>query len=97
MYTIILVFHVIIAFLLIVVILMQSGQKADIASVFGGSSSQTVFGPRGATTILVKVTAVLATLFIITSVSLYVLSSKAHPTSVLQKSVVATEKSGTKK
>ncbi|MCD6454271.1 MAG: preprotein translocase subunit SecG [Candidatus Aminicenantes bacterium] len=96
MYSVILVFHVIISILLIIAILMQSGQKADIAAVFGGSSSSTVFGPRGATTVLVKITAVLATLFIITSVSLYVLSSKAQPGSVLQKSVVS-EKTDTKK
>ena len=96
MYTVILIFHVIISLLLIIVILMQSGQKADIAAVFGGSSSSTVFGPRGATTVLVKVTAVLAALFIITSVSLYVMSSKVHPSSVFQKSVVS-EKANTKK
>jgi len=96
MYTVILIFHVIISLLLIIIILMQSGQKADIAAVFGGSSSSTVFGPRGATTVLVKVTAVLAALFIITSVSLYVMSSKVHPSSVVQKSVVS-EKANTKK
>ncbi len=88
MYSVILVFHVIISILLIIVILMQSGQNADIAAVFGGSSSSTVFGPRGATTVLAKVTAVLATLFILTSLSLYILSSRAQKASVVEKSVV---------
>jgi len=88
MYSVILVFHVIISILLIIVILMQSGQKADIAAVFGGSSSSTVFGPRGATTVLAKVTGVLATLFILTSLSLYILSSRAQKGSVVEKSVV---------
>ncbi len=88
MYSVILVFHVIISILLIMVILMQSGQKADIAAVFGGASSSSVFGPRGATTVLAKVTAVLATLFVLTSLSLYILSSKAEKASVVEKSVV---------
>ncbi len=88
MYSVILVFHVIISVLLIIVILMQSGQKADIAAVFGGASSSSVFGPRGATTVLAKATAVLATLFVLTSLSLYILSSKAGKASVVEKSVV---------
>ncbi len=92
MYSFLIVIHVIVALLLIIVILIQSGQKTDIASVFGGSGTQTVFGPRGAATILTKVTAVLATIFILTSISLYIISSKRGKASVIEKVPVQGEK-----
>ena len=39
--------HVLISFFLILVVLLQQGQGADL-SVFGGGSTQTAFGARGA-------------------------------------------------
>ena len=44
--------YVIICFFLILVVLLQQGKGADIAGAFGGGSSQTAFGARGATTFL---------------------------------------------
>ena len=40
--------HVSVCLVLIIVILLQSGEAADLAGAFGGSGSQTAFGPRGA-------------------------------------------------
>jgi len=48
--------YVIICFFLILVVLLQQGKGADIAGAFGGGSSQTAFGARGATTFLHKLT-----------------------------------------
>ena len=48
--------HVVICGLLIVVIMLQSGEAADLAGAFGGAGSQTAFGPRGAATFLSKAT-----------------------------------------
>jgi preprotein translocase subunit SecG len=49
MLTIILtVFHIIVSVFLILVILLQTGKGADIGSMFGGGSSNTVFGSSGA-------------------------------------------------
>ena len=87
MYSLLLFVHVVVSILLIIVILIQSGQKTDIASVFGGSGTQAVFGPRGAATILTKVTAVLATIFILTSIALYIISSNRGKASVIEKSL----------
>ncbi len=68
--------HVIICFVLIVAVLLQSGKAADLAGAFGGVGSQTAFGPRGSATILSKVTTICAILFMFTSLGLWVLSAK---------------------
>ena len=68
--------HIIICFVLIVAVLLQSGKSADLAGAFGGAGSQTVFGPRGAATILSKITTVCAILFMLTSMGLWILSAK---------------------
>ncbi len=68
--------HVIICFVLIVAVLLQSGKAADLAGAFGGVGSQTAFGPRGSATILSKITTICAILFMFTSLGLWVLSAK---------------------
>ncbi|MCX5872437.1 MAG: preprotein translocase subunit SecG [Deltaproteobacteria bacterium] len=64
---IILIVHVIVCFALILIILLQTGKGADIGAVFGGGSSQTVFGSTGAATFLSKVTITAAVVFMVTS------------------------------
>jgi preprotein translocase subunit SecG len=77
--------HVLVCFFIIIVVLLQSGQAGDISAAFGGQGSQTAFGPRGAASVLEKATTVSAVLFMITSITLSVYTSKHHgPTSVLQ-------------
>ena len=66
--------HVLICFFLIIVVLLQSGKAADLAGAFGGMGSQTVFGPRGTATVLSKATEIAAALFMVTSLSLVILS-----------------------
>lgn len=68
--------HVIVCLILILVVLLQSGKGADLASAFGGGSSQTTFGPRGAATFLSKATTIAAVLFMLTSLVLYLYGSK---------------------
>ncbi|HKX29274.1 MAG TPA: preprotein translocase subunit SecG [Blastocatellia bacterium] len=48
---------------LILVVLLQSGKGGDVAAAFGGSGSQTAFGPRGAQKPLEKATVIAAILF----------------------------------
>jgi len=62
--------HVIICLLLIGVIMLQSGEAADLAGAFGGAGSQTAFGPRGAATFLSKATTWCAIMFMLTSMAL---------------------------
>jgi len=74
--TLILIVHVIVCIALILIILLQSGKGADIGAVFGGGSSQTVFGSTGAGTFLSKVTIAAAVIFMLTSIILTYFSGK---------------------
>ena len=56
--------------------LLQSGKSADLAGAFGGGGSQSAFGPRGAQTLLSKVTTISAVLFMVTSFGLFMLSGR---------------------
>jgi preprotein translocase subunit SecG len=56
---------VLICIFLVLVILLQSGKGGDVAAAFGGSGSQTAFGPRGAQKPLEKATIVAAVLFML--------------------------------
>lgn len=76
--TLIVLFHVLICLVLIIAVLLQSGKAADLAGSFGGVGSQTAFGPRGATTLLAKVTTGAAVLFMLTSIGLWILSTKGE-------------------
>ncbi len=78
--------HVLNCVALIFVVLLQAGRGAGLAGVFGASSGGggAVFGGRGAADFLGKATAVLAIVFMLTSVTLSILSGKkSMPKSVL--------------
>ncbi len=62
--------HVLVSLFLILVVLAQTGKGQDLASAFGGTGSQTAFGARGTATLLSKITAAAAILFMVTSLSL---------------------------
>ena len=70
------VLHVIVALFLILVVLLQTGKRADLAGAFGGGGSQTAFGTRGAATVLSKATTAAAVLFMLTSVSLSIVADR---------------------
>jgi preprotein translocase subunit SecG len=81
--------HVIVCVFLAIVVLLQSGKAADLAGAFGGMGSQTVFGPRGSATVLSRATTLAAALFMVTSLTLSVMStrnSKSSP-AIFQKTV----------
>ena len=84
MQAVLLIFHIVLALALIGVILIQTGKGADIGAAFGGGSSQTVFGGRGPTTFLHRMTTALAALFMVTSVVLTIYAVRQQqPTSVI--------------
>jgi len=65
-------------------VLVQRGKGADAGAGFGAGASGTVFGARGAGTALSRATAILAAVFMITSLALaYTTKRSAPPTSVL--------------
>jgi len=77
MVTLITIVHVIVGVFLILMVLLQGGKGAGLGAAFGGSS-QTVFGASGAGSFLTKMTALAATLFVLTSISLSYFSSKSE-------------------
>ena len=68
--SLLLVFHVITAIIIVVLILLQKGKGADMGSAFGAGASGTMFGSKGSANFLSRSTAVLATIFFITSLTL---------------------------
>ncbi len=76
MFSIVLTIHLVLAFVLIVLVLIQQGKGADAGANFGGGSSQSVFGSGGSGGFLLRVTAVIATLFFITSLTLAYLGAQ---------------------
>src|SRR4051812_5716068 len=85
-FSVLLTLHIIICLVLIGVILLQSGEAADLAGAFGGSGSQTAFGPRGATSFLSRATTWCAIMFMFTSLemTLHISTTSAGGGSVLE-------------
>ncbi len=73
MYILTVVFHLMVCVILIAVVLLQAGKGADVGAAFGGSS-QTVFGSRGAAPFLSKLTIGAAAFYMITSLTLSILT-----------------------
>ena len=73
--TLIIVFHVLVALAIIGLVLLQHGKGADMGSGFGGGASGSLFGATGAANFLSRATAVLATVFFLTSLGLAYLAT----------------------
>ena len=70
LHSILLVVHILCAVLIVGLVLIQRGKGADAGAGFGAGASGTVFGARGASTALSRATAILAAVFMVTSLSL---------------------------
>jgi len=82
----VLIAHTLIALLIIVLVLLQRGKGADAGAAFGAGASGTVFGARGSSSFFSRATAVCATAFFVSSLTLAYLSSQAStaPASLLE-------------
>jgi preprotein translocase subunit SecG len=74
--------HVVVCFFLILVVLLQQGKGADL-SVFGGGTTQSAFGARGAATLLHKLTVFGFVAFIFTTVGIGFLQGGGSTGSVM--------------
>ena len=83
MYYAIVALYVLVCVVLSLVILLQQGRGGDIASAFGGSSSQAAFGARSGATLLTKATAIAAVLFMLFALTLSVLGQRSGTSSIL--------------
>jgi len=68
--TVVVVVHLLVAIGLVGLILIQQGKGAETGASFGSGASGTVFGSQGSATFLSRLTAVLATVFFLTSLGL---------------------------
>ena len=84
------IIHVVVCLFLIGVVLLQQGKSADLAGAFGGSGSQTAFGPRGASNLLTRLTTWSAIVFMLTAIGLTVALSRSSA----NKSVLSNTPSG---
>ncbi len=87
LHTTLMIVHFFSAFGIIALVLLQRGKGAEAGAGFGAGASGTVFGARGAGTALSRATAILAGIFMITSLSLTYVGTRtvAAPTSVLDR------------
>ena len=76
MQTPVLIVHTLIAIAIVVLVLFQRGKGANAGAAFGSGASGTVFGSRGSTNFFSRATAVLATAFFATSLTLAYISSQ---------------------
>ena len=84
--------HVMVCFVLVIVIMLQSGNAADLAGAFGGAGSQTAFGPRGAASFLSRATTWCAIVFMMTSLTLSVKRAPADAISTTGSVLEQTQK-----
>ncbi len=85
-HTLLVVAHIVVAVALIGLILVQQGKGADAGAAFGSGASATMFGSRGSASFLSRTTAILATVFFLTSLTLaYFATQSSAPKSVIER------------
>lgn len=86
METVLLVVHLLVAIFLVSVILMQRSSGGALDGLGGGSGANSILSARGTGNFLTRLTAILATIFFITSLSLSLLYKSGEPkaTSILE-------------
>ena len=70
------VVHILLTISLIGLVLIQRGKGADVGAAFGSGASNTMFGSQGSASFLTRTTALIATLFFVSSLSLAYLSGQ---------------------
>jgi len=76
MYYVLISLFILTCLILSLVILLQQGRGGDIASAFGGSSSQAAFGARSGATLLTKATSIAAAVFMILALALSIMGQR---------------------
>ena len=82
LYYLVTALYVLVCFTMMLVVYLQQGKGGDIASAFGGGSSQAAFGARSGATVLSRATAICAVLFIVGALTLGIIG-RHGPSSVI--------------
>ena len=89
METLVWIVHIVVAISVIALVLLQHGKGADMGAAFGGGSAGSLFGSTGSANFLSRTTAILATLFFLTSMVLAYFGLQQHKSnSVLDRASV---------
>jgi preprotein translocase subunit SecG len=89
METLVWTLHLLVAVAVIALVLLQHGKGADMGAAFGSGSAGSLFGATGSANFLSRSTAVLATLFFLSSLGLAYFGLQQHkPGSVLERTAV---------
>ena len=91
---IVLVAHVVISISIVALVLFQRGKGAEAGAAFGAGASGTVFGAKGSANFLSRTTAVLATLFFVSSLTLAYLGGQRPEISSLLEELAPSSESG---
>ncbi|HQT31514.1 MAG TPA: preprotein translocase subunit SecG [Thiobacillus sp.] len=94
METLVWVVHIIVSIAVIALVLLQHGKGADMGAAFGSGSSGSLFGATGSANFLSRSTAVLASLFFLTSLGLAYFGLQQHKSSSVLDLTVAPAKPG---
>src|SRR5207253_504847 len=87
--TALLALHVLVAAALVGFVLLQHGKGADMGAAFGSGSSGSLFGAAGSANFLSRTTAILATVFFLSSLGLtYFASTRSAPTDAMKQGVM---------
>ena len=70
MYSLILIFHIIVSIVLVALVLLQQGKGAEVGAAFGSGASQSVFGSSGSGSFITRLTAIAAACFFAISITL---------------------------
>ena len=76
MYTIVLILHLIVCVGLIMIVLLQAGKGQGIAGLFGGGGSDQLFSAPSGLAFIKKITVAMAVIFVLTSLTLTVMTAK---------------------
>lgn len=74
--------HILVAVTVVGLVLLQHGKGADMGAAFGSGSSGSLFGASGSANFMSRATAVMATLFFLTSLGLTYFSSQKHEVAI---------------
>ncbi len=87
---VVVVIHLLVAIALVISILLQSGRGGGLAGALGGTTgTSSVFGGRGAGDVLMKITTILAIVFVVLTVAINLVTTK--PSATRQESVITKE------
>ena len=93
MHTFLSVLHIVVGIFLILVVLLQAGKGAAMGASLGSAGSQAMFGSSGAGNFLTKLTTGAAVIFMATSLTLAVVSTKKDQDSVIKEVEETTQQS----